>query len=507
MSEHIPGQAAETIEMAGPPGPRPGGRRKGLLVAGSVVGAVAVVAGGTVAAVSLTGSDAAGPASLLPASTVAYAEIDLTRATAAIPTLMKLPSVTRSIGLKKDSDLREKALTKACPDLDFAHDVAPWLGSKAAVGAVPGVAGSKEPTMAIAVEVTDEKAAEKGLAALKKCSGEDAVWSIGDGYAVVTEKQAELTAVTQAAQKAPLADDAGFQRWTGEVGRRGFLTAYASPKVVDAVADSIESGAFDDAEGKMADNPLGASGQMMDPAKTADALRKASGSFKGGAVTLRAVKSAFEVEGAAGAKAALGQGGTLAGSLPEDTTLALAAHPVEGWLDKAAANGGAAAADSMLGSVGLSFDDIGKVFGDSFALSVGTIDPTDPTDLPVGLKVDGDAAGVKHGVDRIAASLGAKGVVTTDTSGHLAAVGMSPAYRKSLLADGGLGRSAKFTGVVRDADKAAAVLYLDFDGLDDVVAREAPQQADDIKALGQLGFSLTQDGDTARTFGRLTFDE
>ena len=50
------------------------------------------------------------------------------------------------------------------------------------------------------------------------------------------------------------------------------------------------------------------------------------------------------------------------------------------------------------------------------------------------------------------------------------------------------------------------MVYVDFDGLDELVAAEAPEVADDIEALGQLGFSAYLDGDTSRALARITVD-
>ena len=79
-------------------------------------------------------------------------------------------------------------------------------------------------------------------------------------------------------------------------------------------------------------------------------------------------------------------------------------------------------------------------------------------------------------------------------------------YGKDLLADGGLAETDKFKNAVPHAKDASGVIYVDFDGFDELVTAEAPEVADDIEALGQLGFSAYLDGETSRALARITVD-
>ncbi|MBO0842436.1 MAG: DUF3352 domain-containing protein [Nocardioides sp.] len=500
--QQVPG---ETAEVSSTPAPRPagGGGRKGLVVAGCAVGAVALIAAGTVTAVSLSSGSSDSAADVLPSTAFAYAEVDLANAGQAVPTLMKLPSVKKSLDLKSGSDLREKLVTKSCASVDWAKDVAPWLGNKAAVAEMPAARGG-DPVSAVAVQVTDTDAANKGLQKLTTCATQSATWWVDDGWALIAQSSSDLSAVRKAAAKASLADDADFQKWTGQVGERGFVTAYASDKLLDDLADVVEKHAADASDSSLAS--LGLPSKLTDPKQIADLMRK-SHTFKGGAVTVRGVGNAFEAEGAVGSSAMNGQSGTLVGSLPADTTATFGAHPAKGWMDTVLKTSGADFDKSFSAAAGYSFSDLASVYGDSFALAAGQIDLSNLANLQTGVKVEGDGAQVKAGIDKITTALGAKGMLATDTEGKISAVGMSPDYRKSLLGDGGLGKSKKFTGVVRDADKAYAVGYIDFDGLDTLVEQVAPGQADDIAALGQFGFSAYDSGGVGHTFARLTFDK
>ena len=151
--------------------------RKRMILVGALVAGGAVVAGGAWAATSFftTGSQ---PAEALPDSTVAYMSVDLDPAGGqkieAIKTLRKFPAFTDEIDLETDDDLRERLfeeITKSgeCVGLDYAADVKPWLGSRAAVAAVD--LGEEMPAAVGVVQVTDAGAAEEGVAKLVETCG------------------------------------------------------------------------------------------------------------------------------------------------------------------------------------------------------------------------------------------------------------------------------------------------------------------------------------------------
>lgn len=506
MSENTPGQnpsGPEATEILDLGGDRAGKSRKPLIIGvAAVVGVAAVATAGTLTAVALSNAGGS-PAEAFPASTVAYAEIDLTEAKNALPTLRKLPSLEKELGLEKGEDPRESMFTNACDDLDFAKDVEPWIGYQAAVGAVPTDA---EPVVAFALQVTDESDAEAGLPKLVDCGGSEAAWSVGDGWALIAETDDDLAAIEKAVEAGTLAEDAGFEKWTGDVGGTGFITAYAAKELPDAIADAAENGAFDEAEGELAENPMGGIAPLPDPAALADTIRSAMKDFGGAAFTVRAEENAFELEAASsmGAQAESVEAGTIAGTLPKDTTAVIAANPADGWLTTGLAESGAE--DQFTQMLGMAPGDLEKLLGDSFAIAAGEIDLSSPDSLDVGIKLDGaDPADVEKFVGDLTAGFGAEGIVSVDSEGEVTSVGTGD-YSKDLLADGGLAETDKFKNAVPNAEDSSGVVYVDFDGLDELVTAEAPEVADDIEALGQLGFSAYLDGDTSRALARITVD-
>ena len=113
-------------------------QRAEALVAGG-----AVVAGGAWAATSFFATGAQ-PAEALPDSTVAYLSVDLDpsggQKIEAIKTLRKFPGFADNVDLETDDDLRERLFEEItssgeCEGLDYAADVEPWLGSRAAMAA------------------------------------------------------------------------------------------------------------------------------------------------------------------------------------------------------------------------------------------------------------------------------------------------------------------------------------------------------------------------------------
>ena len=138
------------------PGTRRGGAKKGLLVGGGVA-ALALLGVGAWAAVSFFATGAQ------PAE--------------ALRTLNKFPAFEDEVGIDTDDDIRQAIFEEIedgldCAGLDYGDDIEPWLGDRAAVAAVD--TGGDEPAPVFVLQVKDADAADKGLAAISDCAGEDA---------------------------------------------------------------------------------------------------------------------------------------------------------------------------------------------------------------------------------------------------------------------------------------------------------------------------------------------
>lgn len=513
--------------------------------------AAALVGGGAFAAASLLGSDDPTPADALPASTFAYAGVDLSKAGGAISLLKKFPGLADDADLGDlgdGTDLGQKLVTSmlddagdVCDGLSWEKDFAPWLGHQAAVA---GVDVSGDPVPVAVVASTDDDKAKDELTKLKDCSSGKLAGEVTDGWVVVSKDQASLDKVVDATDSAKLSDDDTYSDWMDKVGDPGALTAYAAPDAGEMASKALDEysgllgelsdGTLDDDYGtdyygdsQGPDALMGEACPGLEDGKGAIASLKSSlESFQGAAATLRFEDDGVELEAASDLGKTSGAGdeaGDLVGGLPDDTAVALGISVDGDWFDQLISSIGSMCGDGFdAGSIedqlsqqtGLAIpDDINTLLGDGLTLAVGSdFDPDNvsgPEDLPFGLKIKGDPDGIKSVIEKIRDSIGTsdEGFLDSDSDGDMIAIGPSSTYRKSLLDDGGLSSTAAFKDVVPDADKATAVLFIDFDAFDSVVEKDG--SADDVanyKPLKALGLSSTYDGTTVHSFLRLSTD-
>jgi hypothetical protein len=511
-----------------PPGATRRRNRRPLLIAGGAVAALGLVGGGVWAASSLLGTGAQ-PAEALPASTLGYASIDLDPSAAqkveAFQMLRKFPAIKDELGLASGDDLRKKLFDEiqaeaGCPDLGYRVDIEPWIGDRAAVAAVD--TGADGPTPVLVLQVTDADKADAGLSKIRDCAtgggagGNDlGGWAIEDGWAVIAETDKLATTVADDAAESSLADDSAYQDWSAEVGDAGIVNLYAAPAAGQYFADNL--------------GELG--GLMGAPAETVPGeMTEAFEEFGGAAATIRFDDGALELElaGDAGPDAARlsgsDRGDDVVATLPEDTAAALGVGPTEGWFahlveQMASYTGGELSAAELMTQLGdmsgLTLpDDAETLAGESLALSLGSgLDPdalvnsSDGTDVPVAVKVQGDSERIAGVLDKVRGQLGpANGALGSDSDGDLTAIGPNPDYRATVLEDGGLGDTDAFKDVVREAEDAGMLLFVNFDAGDWLVNLAGGDQAavDNLEPLEGLGVSAWQDDDVARSVLRLT---
>ena len=483
--------------------PDPAGRRRTPWVVGGAVVAVAALGAGAWAVWSFF---AAGeqPAQALPSTTIAYASIDLDpsggQKIEALRTMRALPAFRDQVDLETQDDVRRWVFEQmqdsgTCPDLSYADDVEPWLGDRMAMAAVD--TGADEPVPVIVLQVTDADAADAGLAALGECVEEDLAWSIEDGWALLGEQQDVVDDIATEAAEEPLAADADYQQWTDEAGGEGIATAYVSARAGELLADQIDDGLA---------VPGGSGPAQTDAVDTLE-------SFGGMAATLRFSDGALELEMAVEggrAQASVGDGTAgddMVATLPDDTAMAIGIGFTQGWLGDLM---DARALRSLSRLTGLDLpEDADTLVGESVALAVGgDLDPgmletsEDGSDLPIGLRITGDADAIGAVMDRMGGPFG------VDSDGDLVAVGPDPAYRAQLLEQGTLGETDAFQRAVPDAEGAAMVMFVGFDAGSWVDQMEDvdPEVADNLAALEAVGMSAhTADG-TSHVLLRVTTD-
>jgi hypothetical protein len=346
---------------------------------------------------------------------------------------------------------------------------------------------------------------------------------------VIAETDDLAQQVVDATSEGTLADDESFQKWNGELGDAGVMSMYASPDAGQHLLQMMESFPMGMSAFGM---PSGApSIEEVPEPEVPEEMSQALEDFEGMAATLRFSDGALEFEavGAAGddamANLATDRGDDVVSTLPEDTAVAIGFGFPEGWMDKAleqaaAMSGGEMTAEDLAAEfeamTGLTVGDIETLLGDSAALSLSSdidmdalFSSSDGSDVPVGAKVHGDSAAIQDVVSRLVESLGGPPeVFGTDADGDLVAIGPNADYRAELLEDGGLGDTDAFQNVVREAEQASAIAFVNFDAGDWLTGlAEGDQEAEEnLEPLQGLGISTWTTDEGAHGIFRLTTD-
>jgi hypothetical protein len=550
--EYLESSAGSPVASSG----RASDSRKRLLVLGGLVGVLAVGGGAVWAASSFlaTGDQ---PAEAMPASTLGYVSIDLDpsggQKIEAIQTLRKFPAFKEHIGLETDDDLRERLfeeLVKSgeCEGLDYAEDVEPWLGDRAAMGAAD--LGGDTPTPILVVQVKDAGKATDGLDNLREvCGGESSEsaednggWVVDGDWVVIGENQAEAQKVVDATEEeGSLADDEDFKTWTAEAGDPGIVSMYAAPEAGEFLgrymgdmagmgsmfgAPSVDGMEFDPETGEFDGSAPGESPSV--PPELQEALDE----FGGAAATVRFDDGAVELEMAYSnyqeelTEHVLGDAGVeMVEGLPEDTVAAFGLGLEEGWAQAmldyfAETSGEEMDVDELLAQAesetGLALpEDLETLLGEGVAIGLGSgIDPDaivngGPEELPLGIKIKGDAEEIQAVLDKVKELAGpevAPYLEVTESDGY-AVLGTNPDYKDALASEGSLGETEAYGKVIED--EAKSVLFLDFDADDDWLVRlteDEPELSDNVAPLSALGTSGWVEGDIVHGVFKVTTD-
>lgn len=528
------GSAPTSADGSGPGSGRRA-RRTGIIVTAVVVVVAAVGAGAYAVGQLMSGGTS--PASAVPAAAVAYASLDLDPSAAqkieAVKILRKFPGLRSQLKISSRDDLRKTIFEQAvkgsgCTGVSYAADVKPWIGDRLAVAAVPK--GSRILPLVL-LQVSDHDKARAAVRALEACNpsdglkgGSTGIAFVGD-YMLLGEKKSDVAAMASSAESGSLEDDAQFKTWMGRTGDPGILTMYAAKGAAAAIEKGAKTGVT--GGGSHSDGLVPGSAQQ---------LHQAFSGFEGAAGVLRfkdgAVETEFTSKGLGKGVAGSGSGGPGVQSLPGTTAAALSVAFKPGWLNGyldriKQLSGGASSFEQMMRQgeqqTGLKLpQDIETLLGDGFDVSIDSgadlsklTSSPDPSTIPAGIRIKGDATKITAVIDKLkkAAGPGAD-IVQVQSKGDLVAVGTDPAYVAKLLAKGDLGSTSAFTKVVPRADRTDGVLFVNFDAGNGWAERLADQLSggdasvrDNVKPLDALGMSSWQDGDRVQhTLLRLTTD-
>ncbi|UUZ59633.1 DUF3352 domain-containing protein [Nocardioides sp. B-3] len=411
--------------------------------------------------------------------------------------------------------------------------------------------GGDTPAPIPVVRVKDAGKAEEGMdRLLEVCGGEVASdseasdemggWVVSGDWVVISETEADAQKVVDATEKGSLADDADFQRWTGEAGEPGVISMYAAP-----AAGEYMSRYLGDMAGMGSMFGVPAPGMEFDP-ETGEfpeimpdeeptvppELEQALADFDGAAATVRFDDGALEVEMASSnyqpdmTENFLGDAGVeLVEGLPDDTVAAFGPGLGEGWAQAMldyfeTTSAGAFDVDELIAEAeaetGLDLPaDLETLLGEGVAVAVGSgIDPDaivngGPAEAPFGLKIKGDAAEIRAVLDKVKDPAGPEAapfLEVTESDGY-AVLGTNEDYIAALAAGGKLGETAAYDEVIED--DAASVLFLNFNSDDDWlvrVSKDEPELSENLEPLSAVGASGWIDGEVIHGVYKVTTD-
>jgi hypothetical protein len=539
----VPIEPTADYETVGPAGS--GGRsRRGAVIASAAVAVVAVLGGGAYAAYSFLDGGGPQPADVLPDSTVAVVSVDLDPSAgqkiAAIKSIRRFPALKKSLGLNADDDLREYVFDKLTAggecSQDFDKDVKPWLGKRAAFAGVD--LGGSAPVPVIALQISDPAKARNGFDAIVRCTDpEDFAFVVGDDYLIASDSAEHAQQVLDRGKDKPLADDAAYRKWTDEAGDAGVLNFYVGKRAAGYAEDLLDdfsegfadgiiggtAGAGDDES--FADEDFSGSSGPVESAK--DVLK----GFEGLGGTVRFADGGMELSVAGGGIdqfTDLATVGKQFGELPADTAAALGFGVSDDYAEKALQ--GMDGADGFVTEAeqesGLDLpEDLQTLLGKAVILSLGGDAPAslddiqEVDDVPAGILIHGDADKIKAIIAKAEDNLDlhlSDIPLVVDGSGDKLAIATSSDYADDLLKSGGLGSDDGFRDAVPDADRAAGILYVDFDSdwsdtLADMVAGEEGADSgdevhDNLAPLRTVGFNTWEDGDVSHALLKVTTD-
>ena len=501
----------DTAVLPLPHEPAPKPRRTGVIATAIAVPAVLLIGGGAYAYQQLNGGGAQ-PDDVLPASVVAYARLDADPSASQKIKLFKLikksPDLAKEIGIKTDKqdlrkDIAEEILGSTCPNVDYDKDIKPWLGDRI------GAAATSDASLLVAIQVTDEKAARKGIELVTGCQNLTAPGiAFSKGYALVGESQKVVDAAMKSATKKPLADDPAFTEDMESLGDEGIASVW-----VDAEKATKAFGSEMGFTGPGAGNPF------------ADA--------RSAALALRAGDDNVELIGIGHRLTDIGKPATVnLGELPARSVLAasfsgggkIIGDQWDEFLDGIVTgfNSGSGLhitrddVDATIKDIEHNTDlvlprDLKTLLGDNITFVIGdtnldSIDsiegPDDLAKLDVAIAMQSDSKSTTDLARRIAKSLadftGIELAVESTKDGAVLATNKT--FAKTFESGKNLSDSDSYASVIDADDSVGGGFFFDIAKVIDVargmdLSAQDKKDLDQLKELKAFGFSTTKDGD------------
>ncbi|RZT26623.1 uncharacterized protein DUF3352 [Kribbella sp. VKM Ac-2569] len=487
---HVGGQPPQGPGYGGPQQwqPEPKKKRGKLIPIVAALAMVLVVAGGGIFAYGKLGGGGKQPSDVLPGTAVGYVRVDLNpsagQKVAAIRFMMKFPSVKDNLGLTSDQDdLKQKLFEQIkksagddLADVDYAKDIKPWLGDRAGFAALPPTEGKDEPVPVVAVQVTDEDAATKGMDKLLANEDEKPGRAFSNGYMILGENQATVDSAVATAKDNPLTKNAKFSADMDKLGEQGFISGWADAKGLASISGKVDSGQL----------------SGLGDASAAVALR-----FDASYVELKGI-----AHGDKSVKVGAADAGDLVTKLPDGTAGAIAISGGENLIDTAWAQVQKAGGDKLQPMIdeiaqetGLKLpEDLKSLAGKNLSVSIDK----DTADGPkIAARMETDPAKAEPVVQKLTTLLrersSANIPIETAKDDDTLVVSTSKDYADQVLKGGNLGQTENFKQALPDTKGAVMIGYVDFEAAGSVSDRFSDDK--DLAALRSAGIVTRSTGD------------
>jgi hypothetical protein len=456
-----------------------------LLPAVAIGVAAVLIAGAGIVTVGFAGGGAQ-PEDVLPANVVAMTKVDLDPSLDQKKAVYQLSKKFKGLKTSSETSIKDDLLSVLFEDtdLDYAKDVKPWLGDRAAVGAVPDDSEDGFAPVA-AVQYTDKDKADTSLKAAKADATDPFAYAFSGDYVIVATTQAEADRYAEADDH--LADQDTFADGIDALGDDQLVTGWADVKgVYDALPDEVRE-QFKTTEKPSGSLVIGAhadsryveiQGKAVD---VGDSLKE-YGSDNFGSTKGHNLIATMPIDATA-AMELTGLGDSLTKAFDE-----LTKQPQFAEIQESAKEFGVALPG-----------DLRTVLGTDLAVSVfGNIQAGDPA-VAVHVLTD-DPAGAVRILNRVAASEGGQAgfVVQTDGGGGYFAGTSSEAITRAT--SGTLGDSEPFKRALPDAKDAGFALFVSVGRASEFAGGEIPDDLSEVEAFG-----MTANGETGAFRMRLTF--
>jgi hypothetical protein len=237
----------EQLDVLGSPEPvrrTPVERSRGQVLVTGVAALTVLLTGVSYAGYQAIAPHGHAPEDALPAETVAFAKVDLDPSPSQKLAVYRLSKRFPKTHVKSDRSVRDDLLADvfkaAGEDVDYANEIKPWIGDRAAIGALPG---TDEPHPVVAVQFHDRAKARKGVEHLKDVDTADDLYyafSDVDDYVLLSDDQGVVDRAAHA--KRHLADERGFRSAVSSLHGDQIVTAWADLAKVFALmpADALQ---------------------------------------------------------------------------------------------------------------------------------------------------------------------------------------------------------------------------------------------------------------------------